>query len=288
MFTCCWANAVIPEHRGGPRYVHSPTMKSSLRLFGVLTLVVLVVAACGGVEAEPSDVTETSAGPATTTDADVLAEGLMLLPPVGGPWQMQPDDGVPVHLLQPVCGAAIPGNVPLSGAHAGRMYFSGPSDPLTAESFPIARHSRDRFADGAQAAAFIDIHRQALTTCDSWTYEDDEVAINYTVATIDIDLPGNGVAFEVTEQRETERLVNLTAMFRQNDVVSVIYYVALDEADPTMLEELIAEAEALLEVHVEQGMLDLEEWPTMLIPVEEINEGGLWVTNLESSAANDS
>ncbi len=274
-------------HRPAAARVHLRVMTSSLRWTGVSTLMALVLASCSGTGTLQSDRTTIPLHPPTTSEADSLTTGLISAPASGGPWTVQPDDGVPVNLMQPVCGVPIPNDVPRSLAHAGRMFFSGEPSPLTAESFPIARHSRDRFADATEAAAFIDIHRQALTTCDSWTYEDDEVTIDYAVTMIDIALPGNGVAFQVTEQRDTERLVNLTAMYQQNDIVSVLYYVALDEADQGTLEELIAEAEVLREVNAVYETLELEKLSPIVVTVEEINHSGLWLTRSEQSVAND-
>jgi hypothetical protein len=224
-----------------------------LKPIGIAVLAALLAGACGGTGSGDAAPTTSSVDSAAASETEVLAAGLISQPTSGGPWTVEPDDGTPVHLLQPVCAIAVPGNAPRSLAHAGRMFYSGEPFPLTTESFPIARHSRDRFVDAQAAAAFIDIHRQALTACETWTYSDGEVTVDYTVTEIDVTLPGNGVAFRVTEQAEGEQLVNLTAMYQEDDVVSVLYYAALEEADEGMLQELVGLAAATTGVEIVYG-----------------------------------
>ena len=209
-------------------------MGFGLRKTAAFALVVLLFVACGDGDSG------TAGGPPTTSTAWALSLDLINAPSSGGPWTEQPDDGNPVDTLPPVCGVALTDDVPQSLAHAGRMFFSGEPYPLTAESFPIARHSRDRFAAEEEAAAFIEIHRQALATCDDWSYDDGQIEVDYTVTALTVTLPADGIAFEVEEHSETGVLVNLTAMYHDADVVTVIYYTAFDEATLDVLEEMIS------------------------------------------------
>ncbi|MCJ7725133.1 MAG: hypothetical protein MUP76_01905, partial [Acidimicrobiia bacterium] len=192
----------------------------------------LVTAACGVEEAVPVS-TVTPPPSLVAPDGplfDAQLEAMLIpVPSFGGPWTMEADEGRPIDVLEPVCGVGYPDERPFSQAHAGRLFIGG-------SPYPILLQAVDRFAGDEAAAAIVDMHRQAALACTSWTRPlADGTAVDFTIRALDITLPADAIAFEVTAAGADGPVVTRQALFRSGSHVVFVAHVAVGDSDPAFL-----------------------------------------------------
>lgn len=182
-----------------------------------------------------TSLTATACSGSTVMIDDELEPLLVGAPGAGGPWTLQDERGNPIDLLDPVCNIALPEPRPFSIGHNGRVWFGG-------EPYPVLLHIVDRFESQAEAATLVALHREAAQGCASWTFEDGRDAVQFTVGTIDAGAPAAAVSLKVVAESGSETLVTRQVMFASGDVVEFLAHISLDEPDPNVLEEMVAEA----------------------------------------------
>jgi len=192
-----------------------------------LLFVVVTLASCS-----QQDATEPTPTDAPAPPSQELAAHLIESPPGDGSWNRQEDTGSPIDVLEPVCETGYPPDRPLSVESIAQLFVGGDPNPVVIQSV-------DRFDTAADAAAIVDMHRQSAAACTSWTRNTSDGLMEFSVRILEIEVPHDGFAFEVTATINGEALVTQQAIYREDEILVFLGHLADASAAESILSELI-------------------------------------------------